>query len=38
MQAVDNPARLRHDCIDQERQAQNICRQELRECEMACKS
>lgn len=38
MQAVDNPARMRHDCIDQERQAQNICRQELHECEMACKS
>lgn len=38
MKAVDNPARMRQDCIDQERQAQNFCRQELRECEMACKS
>lgn len=38
MQAVDNPARMRQDCMDQERQANNICRQELRECEMACRS
>jgi hypothetical protein len=38
LQAVENPARMRQDCMDHERQAQNICRQELRECEMACKS
>jgi hypothetical protein len=38
MQAVENPARMRQDCTDQERQANNFCRQELRECEMACKS
>lgn len=38
LQAVDNPAKMRSDCIDQERQANNFCRQELRECEMACKS
>ncbi len=38
MKAVDNPARMRQDCMDQEHQANNFCRQELRECEMACKS
>ncbi|NLG77340.1 MAG: hypothetical protein GX535_13990 [Xanthomonadaceae bacterium] len=38
MKAVDNPASMRQDCMDQERQAQNFCRQELRECEMACRS
>lgn len=38
MKAVDNPARMRQDCMEQEHQANNFCRQELRECEMACKS
>ncbi len=38
LDAVDNPARMRQDCMDQERHANNFCRQELHECEMACKS
>jgi|GEM_PF-1141467 hypothetical protein len=37
LQAVDNPARLRQDCIEQERQANTFCRQELHDCELACK-
>jgi hypothetical protein len=35
--AMDNTASMRHDCFVQERQAENFCRQELRDCEAACK-
>jgi hypothetical protein len=38
MKAVENPARMRYDCMEQEREANNFCRQELQECEMACQS
>ena len=38
IEAFENPARMRLDCMDQERQANNFCRQELHECEMACRS
>jgi len=36
LRAVNNTAAMRNDCIVQERQAQNVCRDELRECESAC--
>lgn len=38
MKAVDNPARMRQDCMEQERQAQSFCRQELHACELGCRS
>ncbi len=34
--AMDNTASMRQDCFVQEREAQNFCRQELRDCEQAC--
>jgi hypothetical protein len=34
--AVENTASLRQDCMMQERKAQDFCRQELRDCEQAC--
>ena len=34
--ALDNTASMRQDCMVQERQATNFCRDELRECERAC--
>lgn len=36
LSAVNNTAAMRNDCIVQERQAQNVCRDELRDCESAC--
>ena len=36
MSAMENTAAMRQDCFLQERQAVNICREELRECEQAC--
>ena len=36
MDSLDNTASMRQDCFLQERQAVNICRDELRECEQAC--
>ena len=36
MDAMNNTAAMRQDCFLQERQATNICRDELRECEQAC--
>jgi hypothetical protein len=36
MRALDNTASMRQDCFVQERQAVNICREELRQCEQAC--
>jgi len=38
MKALDNPARMRGDCMEQERQAQRFCRDELHACELACRS
>jgi hypothetical protein len=37
MSAMDNTASMRNDCIMQEREADRFCRQELRDCEAACK-
>lgn len=34
--AMDNTAAMRQDCFVQEREAENFCRQELRDCEAAC--
>jgi hypothetical protein len=36
MDAMNNTASMRQDCFLQERQATNICRDELRECEQTC--
>lgn len=35
--AMDNTASMRQDCVVQEKQAENFCRQELRDCEAACR-
>jgi hypothetical protein len=36
--AVENTASMRQDCMMQERKAQDFCRRELRECESACEA
>lgn len=35
--AMNDTVSMRHDCFIQERRAQNFCRQELHDCESACK-
>lgn len=37
LDAMNDTVSMRHDCFMQERRAQNFCRQELRDCESACK-